>query len=104
MTNGENILSAFPNATIRKCKNKDFIYIEVEQNDKWIADFDMEWWNAEYKEPTIKSLEQEPILDKIRAEILAYDNSLGHNAQVRLCLSIIDKYREEQNYDKRRNS
>ena len=55
MTNGENILSAFSNATIRRCKNKDFTYIEVEQNDKWIADFDMEWWNAEYKEPTTKN-------------------------------------------------
>lgn len=52
MTNGENILSTFSNATIRRCKNKDFIYIEVEQNDKWIADFDIEWWNAEYQEPT----------------------------------------------------
>ena len=44
------------------------------------------------------------VLDKIRAEILAYDNLIGHNAQVRWCLSIIDKYREEQNYDKGRNS
>ena len=50
MTNGENILSAFPNATTRRCKNKDYIYNEVEQNNKWIADFDMDWWNTEYKE------------------------------------------------------
>jgi len=56
MTNGENILSAFSNATIRRCKNKDFTYIEVEQNDKWIADFNIDWWNAEYKEPTKNDL------------------------------------------------
>lgn len=52
MINGEKILNTFPNATTRICKNKGFIYIEVEQNDKWIADFDREWWNEEYKEQT----------------------------------------------------
>lgn len=26
-----------------------FTYIEVEQNNKWIADFDEKWWNAPYK-------------------------------------------------------
>lgn len=57
MTNGEKILNAFSNATIRRCKNKDFTYIEVERNDKWIADFNKEWWEAECKEP-IKALEQ----------------------------------------------
>ena len=50
MTNGEMIETLFPNAIIRICKNTDFTYIEVEQNDKWIADFDIEWWNALYKE------------------------------------------------------
>lgn len=55
MTNGEKILKNFPNATTRVCKNKGFTYIEVEQDDKWIADFDMEWWNAEDKELTAKN-------------------------------------------------
>ena len=52
MTNGAKILNAFPNATTRICKNKGFTYIEVEQNDKWIADYDLKWWNEEYIEPT----------------------------------------------------
>lgn len=51
MTNGEKALNGFSNATIRRCKNEDFTYIEVEQNDKWIADFNIDWWNAEYQEP-----------------------------------------------------
>lgn len=61
MTNGEKTLNVFPNATTRIVENEGFTYIEVEQNDKWIADFDMEWWNAEYKEPTI---EHEQKIDK----------------------------------------
>lgn len=40
MTNGEKILNSYPNTTTRICKNKGFTYIEVEQNNKWIADFD----------------------------------------------------------------
>ena len=111
MTNGENILSAFSNATIRRCKNKDFTYIEVEQNDKWIADFDMEWWNAEYKEPNMSgkpTSSQEPILDKIRAEIKAlsptptvYDVVDGNPIKdavwetIADVLKIIDKYKAE---------
>lgn len=51
MTNEEKILNAFPNATARIIENKDFRYIEVEQNDEWIADFNIEWWHSEYKEP-----------------------------------------------------
>ena len=51
MTNGENILNAFPNVTTRILETKGFRYIEVEQNDKWIADFDIDWWNAECDEP-----------------------------------------------------
>ena len=50
MTNGEKILNAFPNATARIIEDKDFRYIEVEQNDEWIADFNIEWWHSEYKE------------------------------------------------------
>lgn len=50
MTNGGKILNAFPNATTRIYKHKDFTCIVVEQDDEWIADFDVEWWNTEYKE------------------------------------------------------
>ena len=56
MTNGEYIISAFSNATIRKCKNKDYTYIEVEQDDKWIADFNIEWWHSEYNVEDIRQL------------------------------------------------
>lgn len=48
LTNGDVIKAMFPNAITRIFKNTDFTYIEVEQNDKWIADFDIEWWNAPY--------------------------------------------------------
>ena len=51
MINEEKILNAFPNATTRICKNGDYTYIKVEQDDKWIADFNIEWWHVEYKEP-----------------------------------------------------
>lgn len=50
MTNGEVIETLFPNAITRICKIPNFTYVEVEQNDKWMADFDIEWWNARYKE------------------------------------------------------
>ena len=46
MTNSQKILNDYPNATTKICKNKGFTYIEVEQNDKWIADFNIKWWNA----------------------------------------------------------
>lgn len=49
MTNGDAIKAMFSNAITRIFKNTDFTYIEVEQNDKWIADFDIEWWNAPYE-------------------------------------------------------
>ena len=79
MTNGEKILNAFPNATARICKNKGFTYIEVEQNDKWIADFDIEWWNAEFKEPTTQERQAES--DKFDA---AFQDGYNHGyAQAR---------------------
>ena len=49
-TNGDVIKAVFPNAVTRIFKNTNLTYIEVEQNDEWIADFDIEWWNAPYKE------------------------------------------------------
>lgn len=45
MTNGDFITRLFPSATLRKCTNKDITYIEVEQNNKWLGDFSLEWWN-----------------------------------------------------------
>ena len=50
MTNGEKLKETFPNVTIRIWKNKGFTYIGVEQDDAWIADFNINWWNSEYKE------------------------------------------------------
>jgi hypothetical protein len=51
----------------------------------------------------IKALEQEPILDKIRAEIMDFEEELFHRpntdysdyAAVRQCVEIIDKYKAE---------
>jgi hypothetical protein len=51
----------------------------------------------------IKALEQEPILDKIRAEIMDFEEELFHRpntdysdyAAVRYCVEIIDKYKAE---------
>lgn len=36
MTNGEYIKRLVSSATIRECTNKDFNYIVVEQNNKWL--------------------------------------------------------------------
>lgn len=46
-------------------------------------------------EVIVKALEQEPILDRIRAEIADYDDLIRHNAQVQWCLKVIDKYKAE---------
>lgn len=45
MTNGEFIKRLFQRVTIRKCTNKDFNYIAVEQNKKWLGYFSEDWWN-----------------------------------------------------------
>lgn len=55
MTNGENILKVIPNATTRVWEKGGFTYIELKQDDKWIADFNIDWWNSEYKESTTKN-------------------------------------------------
>ena len=63
-------------------------------------------WNDEYFEATnmaIKAIEQEPILDKIRAEISDFEEEVFNRpntdysdyAAVRHCLEIIDKYKAE---------
>lgn len=41
-------------------------------------------------------IEKESVLDKIRAEIAAYDDLIGHNAQVQWCLKVIDKHKNEK--------
>lgn len=50
-------------------------------------------------EMAIKALEQEPILDKIRAEVEAYQSDAFYHSDVmlnkRMVLEIIDKYRTE---------
>lgn len=51
----------------------------------------------------IQALEQEPILDKIRAEIMDFEEELFHRpntdysdySAVRYCVEIIDKYKAE---------
>lgn len=43
----------------------------------------------------LEEIEQEPILNKIKAEITAYDDLIGHNAQVQWCLKVIDKHKAE---------
>ena len=47
MTNGKKILNTLPSGTvIRLWKNGDSTYIGIECNNKWIADFSVEWWNS----------------------------------------------------------
>jgi len=47
MTNGQKILNTLPSGTtIRFWKNGDFAYIGIEYDNKWIADFSIEWWNS----------------------------------------------------------
>lgn len=47
MTNGEKIKELFPNAEYLECEVvMDVIFARNQEN--W---FDLEWWNAEYKEP-----------------------------------------------------
>lgn len=55
----------------------------------------------EFCEIAVKALEQEPILDKIREEIMDFEEELFHRpntdytdyAAVRHCVDIIDKYK-----------
>lgn len=60
MTNGEKLCEIFPDMhyTLSDKTHRVVTTIGV------CASFDIEWWNSEYKAP-----EQEPILDKIKAEV-----------------------------------
>lgn len=59
-----------------------------------------DWGDPEYREEIIKALEQEPILDKIRAEIeqerVGYPPSADYYKAIMKCLQIIDKYKESE--------
>ena len=41
----------FPNADVRTVTNADFEYIQIEQNDKWIADVNKDVWNEAFNGP-----------------------------------------------------
>ena len=71
MTNGDKFCLDFPGITTRTFKTEGFTYIEVEKDDKWIADIDIEWWNSEYKEPTTKN-------DKVDCEHTDCNNCVNH--------------------------
>ncbi len=96
MTNGEKLCFDFPDVTTRTFQNEGFIYITVERNDEWVADFDTAWWYAEYKEPTTKN----KALDKLRAEIdletrVQVKHYTNTEAVIDAVLEIIDKYKAE---------
>ena len=58
MTNGEKIREVFPNARIGYHKATDLVdeHVTVFINGcDTCQDYSMEWWNAEYKEPTTKN-------------------------------------------------
>jgi len=50
MTNGEKMISAFPNGEVRMCE-KGVVF----STGGWCHAYAEEWWNAEYKEPTTKN-------------------------------------------------
>ena len=51
MTNVEKIKEIFPNAEYLECEVvMDVVFARNQEN--W---FDLDWWNAEYKEPTTKN-------------------------------------------------
>ncbi len=60
-------------------------------------------FSSEQIKEIVKALEQEPILDKIRAEIEEFEEEVFYRtkdysdyAAVRHCLDIIDKYKESE--------
>lgn len=52
MTNGDKLLSVFEGATIYSIHKKGGIngIIKVCVDNLYIVPFDLDWWNAEYKE------------------------------------------------------
>ncbi len=98
MTNGRKTLDTFPNTITKLCKNKELTYIELEKDDKWIGDINLEWWNSEYKEQDSK----DDMIDKIKAEIEqnAYPIVHGvnnHEKGMSLygILRVLDKFKNE---------
>lgn len=102
MTNGEKLKEIFPNIVVNECAITIHATTKVEccseKHCKGSISYDFwkEWWNSEYKEPT-KALEQEPIIDKIRAEIEQYQSDAFYSDDVmmnkRTVLQILDKYK-----------
>ena len=97
MTNGEKIKTTFPHYDIEIDEHKGYVRVFYED---FYTTYPLRWWNAEYEEP-IKALEQEPILDKIRAEIdKEYEELDGydpHSLRTFACRidDILDKYKTE---------
>ncbi len=73
--------------------NEEAREVLQEQIDKYGQEYDAE--GIEALEMAIKALEQEPILDKIKAEIIELRSK--QNVGVLECLDIIDKYITELN-------
>ena len=97
MTNGEKIKEIFPSIDSRLDEKTGIMLV------KWVDGatkcFKADWWNAEYEEP-IKALEQEPILDKIRAEILHLKTKTSFTfVNIDDVLRLIDKHKESKEND-----
>lgn len=71
---------------------EDFEFFE-DKNGKYLHAVDANATNGEWIYLPFKALEQEPILDKIRAEIIELRSK--QNVGVLECLDIIDKYKGE---------
>lgn len=54
MTNGEKIQSLFPNKCPHVGFNEKYGQVWIMENGKDVANFTLDWWNAEYKESTTK--------------------------------------------------
>ena len=55
MTNGEKIQSLFPNKCPHVGFNEKYGQVWIMENGKDVANFTLDWWNAEYKESTTKN-------------------------------------------------
>lgn len=51
MTNGEKIQSLFPNKCPHVGFNEKYGQVWIMENGKDVANFTLDWWDAEYKEP-----------------------------------------------------
>lgn len=75
MTNGEKLKETFPNLRITILES----YVQVMgENYEFNNAYPLEWWNAEYKEPTTKKvLKQEPCEDAVsRQQAIEFVNEV----------------------------